>query len=133
MWGSTSNIWNNIVPCSIWISFSAEDCTVIWLTLILHFEICLIGLLRIWRRMRTLMAEIAGPNGMGRCHEQHPRSGRRSHPPRAKLWWGCRIGLLEEFWSGNIKPTEYDIIACKEVLYLITLNEEKLQTTITDE
>ena len=34
--------------------------------------------------------------------------------------------LLEEFWYGNIEPTEYDINACKEykeVLCLITRNE----------
>ena len=38
--------------------------------------------------------------------------------------------LLEEFWYGNIEPTEYDTNACKEyneVLRLITRNEEKLQ------
>ena len=38
--------------------------------------------------------------------------------------------LLEEFWYGNIEPTEYDTNACKEykeVLHLITRNEEKLQ------
>ena len=40
--------------------------------------------------------------------------------------------LLEEFWYGNIEPTEYDTNACKEykeVLHLITRNEEKLQAT----
>lgn len=44
--------------------------------------------------------------------------------------------LLEEFWYGNIEPTEYDTNACKEykeVLHLITRNEEKLQATMTDE
>ena len=44
--------------------------------------------------------------------------------------------LLEEFWYGSIEPTEYDINACteyKEVLFLITRNEEKLQATMTDE
>ena len=43
---------------------------------------------------------------------------------------------LEEFWYGNIEPTEYDTNACKEykeVLHLITRNEEKLQATMTDE
>ena len=33
--------------------------------------------------------------------------------------------LLEEFWYGNIEPTEYDTNACKEykeVLRLITRN-----------
>lgn len=42
--------------------------------------------------------------------------------------------LLEEFWYGNIEPTEYDTNACKEykeVLHLITRNEEKLQATMT--
>ena len=44
--------------------------------------------------------------------------------------------LLEEFWYGNIEPTEYDTNACqeyKEVLRLITRNEEKLLATMSDE
>ena len=44
--------------------------------------------------------------------------------------------LLEEFWYGNIEPTEYDTNACqeyKEVLRLITQNEEKLLATMSDE
>ena len=44
--------------------------------------------------------------------------------------------LLEEFWYGNIEPTEYDANACKEykeVLLLITRNEEKFLATMTDE
>ena len=44
--------------------------------------------------------------------------------------------LLEEFWYGNIEPTEYDTNACKEykeVLRLITRNEEKLLATMTDD
>lgn len=73
---------------------------------------------------------------MGWGHEQHPKSGARNHPPRADLWGRCRVRLLEEFWYGNIEPTEYGANACKEykeVLRLITRNEEKLQATITDE
>lgn len=44
--------------------------------------------------------------------------------------------ILEEFWYGNIEPTEYDTISCKEykeVLRLITRNEEKLFAIMTDE
>lgn len=44
--------------------------------------------------------------------------------------------ILEGFWYGNIGPTEYDTSSCKEykeVLRLITQNEEKLQATMTDE
>ena len=44
--------------------------------------------------------------------------------------------LLEEFWYGNIEPTEYDTNACKEykeALRLITRNEERLQASMTDE
>lgn len=44
--------------------------------------------------------------------------------------------LLEEFWYGNIEPTEYGSDAskeCKSALLLITKNEEKLQATMTDE
>jgi hypothetical protein len=43
--------------------------------------------------------------------------------------------ILEEFWCGNIAPTEYDTSACKEyheTLKLIARNEEKLQATMTD-
>mgnify|MGYP005827317837 CR=1 len=46
------------------------------------------------------------------------------------------MGILEEFWYGNIEPTKYDAAACKEyeeVLRLITRNEEKLLATMTDE
>lgn len=41
--------------------------------------------------------------------------------------------LLEEFWYGNIEPTEYNTSPCKEVLQMITRNEEKLLATMTDE
>ena len=44
--------------------------------------------------------------------------------------------ILEGFWYGNIEPTEYDTFSCKEykeVLRLITRNEEKLLATMTDE
>lgn len=43
--------------------------------------------------------------------------------------------ILEEFWYGNIEPTDYDSSACKEYkeeLRLITKNEEKLQASMTD-
>ena len=44
--------------------------------------------------------------------------------------------ILEEFWYGNIEPTEYNTSSCKEykeLLQLITQNEEKLLATMTDE
>ncbi len=44
--------------------------------------------------------------------------------------------ILEEFWYGNIEPTEYDTTPSKEykeLLQLICRNEEKLQATFTDE
>ena len=44
--------------------------------------------------------------------------------------------ILEEFWHGNIEPTEYDTSSCKEykkMLELIYRNEEKLQAIMTDE
>ena len=44
--------------------------------------------------------------------------------------------LLEEFWYGNIEPTEYDTSSYKEykkLLELICRNEEKLRATMTDE
>lgn len=43
--------------------------------------------------------------------------------------------ILEEFWYGNIEPSEYDTSSCKEykeALQLICQNEEKLQATMTD-
>ena len=43
--------------------------------------------------------------------------------------------ILEEFWYGNIEPTEYNTFSCveyKEALRLISRNEEKLQSTMTD-
>ena len=44
--------------------------------------------------------------------------------------------ILEEFWYGNIEPTEYDTSPCKEykkLQALICRNEEKLRATMTDE
>lgn len=40
--------------------------------------------------------------------------------------------ILEEFWYGNIEPTEYDTSSCKEYK-MICRNEEKLQAAMTDE
>lgn len=44
--------------------------------------------------------------------------------------------LLEEFWYGNIEPTEYDTSSGREYKKLqepIYRNEEKLKATMTDE
>ena len=44
--------------------------------------------------------------------------------------------LLEEFWYGNIEPTESDTSSCKEykkMQELICRNEEKLRAAMTDE
>ena len=44
--------------------------------------------------------------------------------------------VLEEFWYGNIEPTEYDTSSHKEYKKLVELsflNEEKLKATMTDE
>ena len=44
--------------------------------------------------------------------------------------------ILEEFWYGNIEPTEYDTSSCKEyrkLLELISRNEEKFKATMTGE
>ena len=43
--------------------------------------------------------------------------------------------ILEEFWYGNIEPTEYDTSSNKEYKKLVELicrNEEKLKATMTD-
>lgn len=43
--------------------------------------------------------------------------------------------ILEEFWYGNIEPTDYDISSCKEykkLHELICRNEEKLRAAMTD-
>lgn len=45
------------------------------------------------------------------------------------------MNLLEELWYGNIDPCEYDASPdkeYKELLQLISRNEEKLQATMTD-
>lgn len=45
------------------------------------------------------------------------------------------MSLLEEFWYGNIEPAEYDASPSKEykeLLQLISRNEDKLLTTMTD-
>ena len=46
------------------------------------------------------------------------------------------MNILEEFWYGNIEPAEYDISSSKEykeLLQLISWNEDKLLATMTDE
>lgn len=61
---------------------------------------------------------------------------RKHHSQGTGLWGGCGMRLLEEFWYGNIEPTEYDTSSCKEyidALLLIAENEEKLLATMTDE
>ena len=43
--------------------------------------------------------------------------------------------ILEEFWYGNLEPTQYDTcpsVEYKEALQAISRNEEKLQATMTD-
>ena len=43
---------------------------------------------------------------------------------------------IEEFWYGNIEPTEYDTSTCKEykkLQELICRNEDKLKAAMTDE
>ena len=45
------------------------------------------------------------------------------------------MSVLEDFWYGNIEPTEYDTSPCKEykkALQLINRNEEELHATMTD-
>ena len=45
------------------------------------------------------------------------------------------MSILEEFWYGNIEPTEYNSSPrreYKEMLQLISRNEEKLLATMTD-
>ena len=43
--------------------------------------------------------------------------------------------ILEEFWYGNIEPTDYDTSSCKEykkLQELICRNEEKLRVAMTN-
>ncbi len=45
------------------------------------------------------------------------------------------MNILEEFWYGNIDPAEYDAspsVEYKEMLQLISRNEDKLLATMTD-
>ena len=44
--------------------------------------------------------------------------------------------VLEELWYGNIEPSEYDCSPCPEyktALHLLSRNEEKLLSTLSDE
>ena len=46
------------------------------------------------------------------------------------------MNVLEEFWYGNLDPAEYDSCTTKEykeILQLISRNEEKLLATMTEE
>ena len=46
------------------------------------------------------------------------------------------MNILEEFWYGNIEPAEYDTTSSKEykeLLQLISRNEDKLLATMTDD
>ena len=46
------------------------------------------------------------------------------------------MNILEEFWYGNIEPAEYDTSSgkeYKELLRLISRNEDKLLATMTEE
>lgn len=45
------------------------------------------------------------------------------------------MSILEEFWYGNLEPAEYDSSPSKEykeLLQLISRNEDKLLATMTD-
>ena len=45
------------------------------------------------------------------------------------------MNILEEFWYGNLEPAGYDASPSeeyKELLHLISRNEEKLLATMTD-
>ena len=46
------------------------------------------------------------------------------------------MNILEEFWYGNIEPAEYDVSPSreyKEMLQLISRNEDRLLATMTEE
>ena len=46
------------------------------------------------------------------------------------------MNILEEFWYGNLDPAEYDSCTTKEyreILKLISRNEDKLLETMTEE
>lgn len=83
----------------------------------------------IWRRNRE--SESQWPDGLGGwSHEKYLQPGRRNCSPRIGLWGGCGMRILEEFWYGNIEPTEYDTSSCKEykkLLELICRNEENFE------
>ena len=45
------------------------------------------------------------------------------------------MGILEDFWCGNIEPSEFDTSLSpeyREILLLISRNEDKLLATMTD-
>ena len=39
--------------------------------------------------------------------------------------------ILEEFWYGNIEPTEYDTSSCKEYKKLLELNIPPLRSRVS--
>jgi hypothetical protein len=54
---------------------------------------------------------------------------------KSKLRGDFRMNILEELWYGNIEPAEYDTSPSKEykqMLQLISRNEDKLLATMTD-
>lgn len=46
------------------------------------------------------------------------------------------MNVLEELWYGNLEPSEFDFSSSKEykeLLHLVSRNEEKLLSTMTEE
>ena len=44
--------------------------------------------------------------------------------------------ILEEFWHGNIEPTDFDPFSCdeyKDLLQLVSRNEDRIWKTLTEE
>ena len=72
---------------------------------------------------------------MGAEDEQHPSQSGGDRPGGNHIWGGCGMSVLEDFWYGNIEPSEYDTSSAKgykEALLRISRNEESLQDTLTD-
>ena len=72
---------------------------------------------------------------MGEAYEQYSQPCGGDYPSGIGIWGGRSVNILEEFWYGNLNPAEYDASPSeeyKEILRLISRNEDKLLATMTD-
>ena len=97
-------------------------------------------------RLELIVEQMKAAEGVTEGMKQHDQmawvgamNSIRNRAEEVILWeiiYGeCGMRILEEFWYGNIEPTEYDTSSkeYKKLQELICRNEEKLRATMTDE